>query len=135
MQFWVGEGKDLEFDEKLEVIDGEYYLVLWTNHFSPYSFIDTLSEEEKASLNQDNNPNSENNTDGINYIVTEETDTEIADTEENQESENSEQIEDSSVSNQINTGYDNTHKVLILFSILITSGLFLEIFIKKKLKV
>ena len=111
------------------------YLVLWTNHFSPYSFIDTLSEEEKASLNQDNNPNSENNTDGINYIVTEETDTEIADTEENQESENSEQIEDNSVSNQVNTGYDNTHKVLILSSILITSGLFLEIFIKKKLKV
>ena len=62
----VREDKDLEFDEKLETIDGKDYLVLWTNHFSPYVFIDTLSEEEKEALNQDNKPNSGDSSNGTN---------------------------------------------------------------------
>ena len=42
---------DVEFDEKTEEFGGKNYLVVWTDHFSPYAFIDTLSAEEKAKGN------------------------------------------------------------------------------------
>lgn len=41
-------GSDVEFDEKTEILNGKEYLVIWTDHFSPYGFIDTLSADEKA---------------------------------------------------------------------------------------
>lgn len=45
-------GIDTQFDENLLEIDGESYVLVKTNHFSPYSLIDKLTEEEKAELNK-----------------------------------------------------------------------------------
>ena len=43
-------GEDVEFDERIETINGAEYLAFWTDHFSPYIFVDLLSETEKAAL-------------------------------------------------------------------------------------
>lgn len=45
-------GIDTQFDENLVEIGGESYVLVKTNHFSPYSLIDKLTEEEKAELNK-----------------------------------------------------------------------------------
>lgn len=45
-------GIDTQLDENLIEIDGESYVLVKTNHFSPYSLIDKLTEEEKAELNK-----------------------------------------------------------------------------------
>lgn len=44
-------GEDVEFDERIETINGAAFLAFWTDHFSPYVFVDLLSEAEKAALN------------------------------------------------------------------------------------
>ena len=42
-------GTDVEFEESVITIDGIDYLALWTNHFSPYAMIDTVSASDKTS--------------------------------------------------------------------------------------
>jgi hypothetical protein len=43
-------GGDVEFEESVITIDGIDYLALWTNHFSPYAMIDTVSASDKLPL-------------------------------------------------------------------------------------
>ncbi len=45
-------GDDIQFEEKLVNIDGNDYVCVKTDNFSPYSLIDKLSEEEKAAQNR-----------------------------------------------------------------------------------
>ena len=45
-------GDDIQFEEDLVYIDGDDYVCVKTNHFSPYSLIDKLSNEEKAANNR-----------------------------------------------------------------------------------
>ena len=45
-------GDDIQFEESLVNIDGAQYVGVWTNHFSPYTLFDELSDEEKAELEQ-----------------------------------------------------------------------------------
>ena len=45
-------GIGTQFDENLVEIDGKSYVLVKTNHFSPYSLIDKLTDEEKAELNK-----------------------------------------------------------------------------------
>ena len=44
-------GPDREFTERIETRDGGTWVVVTTDHFSPYALIDTFSEEEKAARN------------------------------------------------------------------------------------
>lgn len=46
---------DVEFSETVETKDGVDYIGYWSDHFSPYAFIDTLSAEEKIALNNNSN--------------------------------------------------------------------------------
>ncbi len=48
--FLAQAGEDGEFDEVTEKIGDDEYLVVWTDHFSPYVFVDKLNPEEKAEL-------------------------------------------------------------------------------------
>ena len=48
--FLAQAGDDREFDEVTEKIGDDEYLVVWTDHFSPYVFVDKLNPEEKAEL-------------------------------------------------------------------------------------
>ena len=48
--FLAQAGEDREFDEVTEKIGNDEYLVVWTDHFSPYVFVDKLNPEEKAEL-------------------------------------------------------------------------------------
>lgn len=43
-------GEDLQFEENLVNLDGVDYVGVWTNHFSPYTLIDKLTDEEKAAM-------------------------------------------------------------------------------------
>ena len=45
-------GDDIQFEEDLVCIDGNDYVCVKTVHFSPYSLIDKLSNEEKAANNR-----------------------------------------------------------------------------------
>lgn len=44
------DGEDTQFEEHLECIDGKYWVWIETDHFSPYTLVDKLSDEEKAAL-------------------------------------------------------------------------------------
>ena len=46
----VRSDKDLEFEENVVTIDGTDYLAFWTDHFSPYATIDTLTDKEAELL-------------------------------------------------------------------------------------
>ena len=48
--FLAQAGQDRAFDETTEKIGDDEYLVVWTDHFSPYVFVDKLNPEEKAAL-------------------------------------------------------------------------------------
>ena len=43
-------GEDLQFEENLQSINGVNYVGVWTDHFSPYTLIDKLTDEEKAAV-------------------------------------------------------------------------------------
>ena len=43
-------GEDIEFDEALKEADGKIWVVVKTNHFSPYALLDTRSADEKAAM-------------------------------------------------------------------------------------
>ena len=45
----VQSGYDREFDEELVEMDGATWVKVFTDHFSPYALIDTLTAEEKAA--------------------------------------------------------------------------------------
>ena len=47
----VTEGEDIQFEENTVEIDGIRYRRAYTDHFSPYSLLDKLTEEEKNALN------------------------------------------------------------------------------------
>lgn len=47
----VTEGEDIQFEENTVGIDGIRYRRAYTDHFSPYSLLDKLTEEEKNALN------------------------------------------------------------------------------------
>ena len=104
----VRDGDDQEFDEKVLEINGKKYLVMWKNHFSPYAMIDKLTDEERAAL--------------------------IAQQVESMDSTNSSGSTDNSkyLANQVKTGDNSKNMVLMFTTMLITSGLFLEVCIKKK---
>lgn len=44
------DGEDTQFEEHLEYIDGKYWVWIETDHFSPYTLVDKLSDKEKAAL-------------------------------------------------------------------------------------
>lgn len=44
------DGEDTQFEEHLECIDRKYWIWIETDHFSPYTLVDKLSDEEKAAL-------------------------------------------------------------------------------------
>lgn len=46
----VSPDTDIEFEENVVTIDGINYIAFWTDHFSPYSTIDTLTDEEAELL-------------------------------------------------------------------------------------
>lgn len=104
----VRDGDDQEFDEKVLEINGKKYLVMWKNHFSPYAMIDKLTDEERAAL--------------------------IAHQVESMGSANSSGSTDNSkyLANQVKTGDNSMSTVLMFTAMLIISGLFLEVCIKKK---
>ncbi len=104
----VQNGDDQEFDEKVLEINGKKYLVMWKNHFSPYAMIDKLTDEERAAL--------------------------IAHQVESMGSANSSGSTDNSkyLANQVKTGDNSMSTVLMFTAMLIISGLFLEVCIKKK---
>ena len=104
----VRDGDDQEFDEKVLEINGKKYLVMWKNHFSPYAMIDKLTDEEKAAL--------------------------IAHQVESIDSPNSDESKDNSkyLASQVKTGDNSMSTVLMSTAMLITSGLFLEVCIKRK---
>ena len=67
--FLAQAGEDREFDEVIEKIGADEYLVVWTDHFSPYVFVDKLNPEEKAELeklqnSEDSDDNANNPQDG-----------------------------------------------------------------------
>ena len=104
----VRDGDDQEFDEKVLEINGKKYLAMWKNHFSPYAMIDKLTDEERAALiaqqvESMGSANSSGSTDGSKYLA-----------------------------NQVKTGDNSKNMVLMSTAMLITSGLFLEICIKRK---
>lgn len=43
-------GDDIQFEEYLIEIDGVDYVGIYTNHFSPYTLVDKLTDEEKAAI-------------------------------------------------------------------------------------
>ena len=104
----VQNGDDQEFDEEVVEMNGKKYLVMWKNHFSPYAMIDKLTDEERAAL--------------------------IAQQVESMGSANSSGSTDNSKcsANQVKTGDNSMSTVLMSTAMLITSGLFLEVCIKKK---
>ena len=104
----VRDGDDQEFDEKVLEINGKKYLAMWKNHFSPYAMIDKLTDEEKAAL--------------------------IAHQVESIDSPNSDESKDNSkyLASQVKTGDNSMSTVLMSTAMLITSGLFLEVCIKRK---
>ena len=104
----VRDGDDQEFDEKVLEINGKKYLVMWKNHFSPYAMIDKLTDEERAAL--------------------------IAQQVESMDSPNLDESKDNSkyLASQVKTGDDSKSTVLMFTAMLIISGLFLEVCIKKK---
>ena len=106
----VRDGDDQEFDEKVLKIDGKKYLAMWKNHFSPYAMIDELTDEEKAALiaQQIENMNSTDSGEGAN---------------------NSEFL-----ASQLKTGDNSRSMVLTSSAMLISTGLFLEVCMKKKIK-
>ena len=64
-------GEDGEFSETTEWIGDDEYLVIWTDHFSPYIFVDKLNPGEIAELEKlqnsegsDNNANTPQDTSG-----------------------------------------------------------------------
>ena len=104
----VRDGDDQEFDEKVLEINGKKYLVMWKNHFSPYAMIDKLTDEERAAL--------------------------IAHQVESMDSTNSGESTDNSkyLANQVKTGDNSKSMVLMSTVMLITSGLFLEVCMKRR---
>lgn len=104
----VRDGDDQEFDEKVLEINGKKYLAMWKNHFSPYAMIDKLTDEKKAAL--------------------------IAHQVESIDSPNSDESKDNSkyLASQVKTGDNSMSTVLMSTAMLITSGLFLEVCIKRK---
>lgn len=42
-------GSDIEFEEQIETIGGKKYIAIWTDHFSPYAFIDVANPKEQAA--------------------------------------------------------------------------------------
>ena len=66
--FLAQAGEDREFDEVTEKIGDDEYLVVWTDHFSPYVFVDKLNPEEKAALEKLQNESG--NADGNHFIKT-----------------------------------------------------------------
>ena len=104
----VQNGDDQEFDEEVVEMNGKKYLVMWKNHFSPYAMIDKLTDEERAAL--------------------------IAQQVESMDSTNSGESTDNSkyLANQVKTGDNSMSTVLMSTAMLITSGLFLEVCIKRK---
>ncbi len=104
----VQNGDDQEFDEKVVEMNGKKYLVMWKNHFSPYAMIDKLTDEERAALISQQvesmgSASSSGSTDDSKYLA-----------------------------NQVKTGDNSKNMVLMSTAMLITSGLFLEICIKRK---
>ena len=106
----VRDGDDQEFDEKVLEIDGKKYLAMWKNHFSPYAMIDKLTDEEKAAL--------------------------IAQQIENMSSANSGESADNSkyLSSQVRTGDNSSSVALMSSAMLITSWLFVKVYVKEKAK-
>ena len=104
----VQNGDDQEFDEEVVEMNGKKYLVMWKNHFSPYAMIDKLTDEERAAL--------------------------IAQQVESMDSTNSGESTDNSkyLANQVKTGDNSMSTVLMSTAMFITSGLFLEVCIKRK---
>ena len=47
---YAREGEDVQFEEHLVNIDGVNYVEVWTDHNSPYTLIDKLTDEEKAAM-------------------------------------------------------------------------------------
>ena len=80
---------------------------MWKNHFSPYAMIDKLTDEEKAALiaQQIENINSGESANNSKYL-----------------------------SNQVKTGDNSKSIVLASSAMLIITGLFLEVCMKKKEK-
>lgn len=104
----VQNGDDQEFDEEVVEMNGKKYLVMWKNHFSPYAMIDKLTDEERAALISQQvesmgSANSSGSTDNSKYLA-----------------------------NQVKTGDNSKNMVLMFTTMLITSGLFLEVCIKKR---
>ena len=89
-------------------MNGKKYLVMWKNHFSPYAMIDKLTDEERAAL--------------------------ISQQVESMGSANSSGSTDNSKcsANQVKTGDNSMSTVLMSTAMLITSGLFLEVCIKRE---
>ena len=104
----VQNGDDQEFDEEVVEMNGKKYLVMWKNHFSPYAMIDKLTDEERAAL--------------------------ISQQVESMGSANSSGSTDNSKcsANQVKTGDNSMSTVLMSTAMLITSGLFLEVCIKRE---
>ena len=111
----VQDGDDQEFDETVLDIDGNRYLAMWKNHFSPYAMIDKLSEEEQAALNIDK-LNDEQKAQ-LNTALENLSDEELAQLKE----------EIDSSSNQVKTGDETGYIVLMSSAMLIIAGLYLEI--------
>lgn len=68
----VAEGVDGEFDEELTSKDDVEYLSFWTDHFSPYAFLDELSDEELENLSKLTEPIEEKNSpqnDFVNFVT------------------------------------------------------------------
>lgn len=51
-QVLVQKGVDTQFQEDLDSIGDDEYLVTWTNHYSTYAFIDRLTDSDKVSENE-----------------------------------------------------------------------------------
>lgn len=118
----VRDGEDQEFEEAVLEIDGKRYLAMWKNHFSPYAMIDKLSDEEKALLNSLPEDKKQELLEAVEQLE------KAVEAESNESAEKNEEKSSSNVK----TG-DNSGSIAVLaLSTLITTGLYLELFMKKK---
>ena len=121
--FLAQAGEDREFDEVTEKIGDDEYLVVWTDHFSPYVFVDKLNPEEKAALEtlQDAaGSNGDSNTPQNGALLT--TDSKQGDSGNGQ----------TNGDHSIKTGDAGGELLMLSTLAMIATGLYLGLFLKKK---